>query len=1322
MASLQRMPAAVYRLARSLPPPGRFLLSSLLSAPYPYFPRMKKLFPSLSRAARAALVLGVAWTCVALCPLPAAAQDVENPTSNNREISVVPTPGAVVIDGKDTDWDLSAGIWSYNDPTLVKKYGVWTHMMWDDKGVYLLMRYTDNTPLKNATRGEDFHKSWQADAFQGRVVFDEKTPEEHQMHINIFHSSTEDRDYMIVKHGGFKAKPPYDGTGPDRPDQLEKFGGTMDKAGGKVALAPWADGKGYNLEAFWPWSFVRTNGQALKPGESFIFGLEAMWGDAKGERVEHRLVDNMRDDKVNRIFFFRARDGWGKAVISDKGKLDITAAQKALQEARLKQFVNYDTEGPVPITYSLPEDRDVTIAIDNEKGERVRNLIGQFPRNKGNVTDYWDGLDDKGNAVPPGTYKVTIVDHAPLTVKFVNSLYNAGTPPWATADGKKSWGSNHGEPTTVATRGDVTLCGFTGTEGAPGLLRATPEGIVMWSDVTELQDITLDDKYVYIVSRESWTKRTMVRKFDVKTGALMLFENAERSTESVLPVPVAEVKDATIAMAGGKLFPMVLGKGLWRLDPATGAIEATLTMPEGLVAVKEHGNKLYGMFRDGAIAELDADAKRGATVIAPNLLKVASENAPESAPARFNFSQDGQLIAISDHRTNQVFIYNTKGELHQTLGKAYKAEDGVRPAGKFIETNFIDPHGLAFDSKGRLWVAEAESTCRRVTVWTPEGKLDKQFWGGADYGAMAGFPLTYDSTRFVARGIEFQLDPNPDIMNRPTAEKALYFHPLLGKDRGYIYKVNGHEYAMNMPGSKQPNFWLAKRNKEGVFVPVVEVQYGNARAKDPALKEGTAWIDKNEDGKRDADELFKGVKGTSHYWTSGWMRPDLTVITADQWVYPVKSFTPGGVPIYDFANAQEPAHKITRDGFHAQGSTGTIVMDDAGNVSNGIAYATADGRTGAYPNPYGRHDAPAARRGLLIAPFRTNGVVEKVPGVGSITVLGGDRGEWFVMSMDGLYISSLFQDSKGEVTLDDNFLGQESFGGFIWRDEKGRVMMQVGGPSFRIMELHGLETTRKEMKTVQVSAEQIAAGLKLAEKKAAQRPSEPESLVIERLKNAPPTAAIPADISSKVSLIEGAETVRVQESGDPNRWFRTALAHDGKNLIVAWLVNDANPWKNGEGRFSHSFIGGDCVDLKLDVPGRGPIRVLVSPIGGKAEVTYWQSKSDKPENPTTYVVANNEGNAQKFDVVKRLEKAKVEVAKGENKYTVLLTIPLAELGIDLKTTSELKGLVGVIFSDPSGTNRASRLYWKDKTTGMVSDVPSEAKLDARNWGQIKIGK
>ena len=1209
---------------------------------------------------------------LALCP-DAGAQ--EGATSLNTEIIVVPAPGQVTIDGKSDEWDLSAGVWSYNNPTLVNRYSVWTHMMWDGNGVYFLARFHDRSPMQNATMGKDFSKSWKSDCYQARVVLDDRTADEHQMHINMFYSTPEAKPYMIVKHGGFRAAPPYDETGPDRPDLEKRFGPTMEQAGGKIAVRKWDDGKGYDVEAFWPWSYLRLGGRPLKPGEQFVFGLEAMWGNADGTTAwpEHRLADGIKDEKVNRIFMFRARNGWGRAVISDKGKLDITRQQEELQAKRLKAFLDYDTYGSVPVKYALDEDREVTIAIDDANGLRVRNLFGQYPRKKGRVTDLWDALDDKGKPVPPGSYTAYVVDHRPLELKFVNSLYNAGTPPWPTETAKKLWGSNHGHPTTAAMKGDVMLIGFTGTEGGSGLIRIDPNGIILWSDGEEILDVAIGDKYCYTLSRASWINKTVVRRLTLDKGQLVPFDDEQRSPVAELPVNYgATPTESSIASVAGKLFAMIVGDKLYRIRPATGAVEASFAVAD-LCAVTSHQDQLVGLFADGTVATLNADGVRGQTIL---------QGKGVTKPVRVTIAGDGR-VAVTDRATNRVLVFGADGKPVQAVGAA-RAE-AERPAGKFIETDLANPLGAAFDKDGRLWIAEASKNSKRVTVWSEKGELQKSFWGAADYGAMAAFPVTFDSTRFLAHGVEFQLDPNPDPKTRPTAEKPLIYHPDLANERGIIYRYKGHDYAVTVPGyNNRGTFRIAKRDADGVFRWCARIQR-------------TAGV----------------------YWSVGWVRPDMTYIAADCRIFPLKGLSDTGVPLYDEDNPVTPANKISKQ--DAQGSTGTIVMDDAGNISDGIRFHTVDGRSGAYPNRYGRHDAPAAQRGVLIAPFRTNGVVENVPGVGAITALGGDRGEWFLMTMDGLYISSICQDIKGDVTLDETFIGGESFGGFIWRDEKNRVLVQLGGNSYRLMEVQGLDTCRKTKLPLTVTQEQIDEGAKIAAARRPKAAEEPKELRVARLAKLPAEPVAP-DLLAAKPLIEGAADFRVQERGDASRWWRAALAHDGKSLAVMFQVADASAWKNGEGRFTHAFIGGDCVDLKLDIPQAGPVRVLAAPIAGKDIAVLFRKKAQKKDNPTTYAVQNNPANAESFDVVRVLDSAKVVSRTASGGYSVLVTVPLADLGLDASKSGTVKGTVGVIYSDPAGTNRASRLYWFDKETGLVSDVPSEARLDPKRWGPIVFEK
>lgn len=1227
--------------------------------------------------------------------------------SFNDVIQVVPVPGPVVVDGQDGDWDLSAGVWSYNDPTITDRYSVWTHLMWDAKGIYFLGRYHDPTPMLNAASGKDFQVSWRADCYQARVVFDDRTDAEHIMHVNMYWSSTDQRPYMIVKHGGFKSKEPFDETGRDRPDQLERWGASMDKAGGAIAAAPWADGKGYNVEAFWPWSYCRTAGTPLAAGEQFVFGIEAMWGNGDGTSSAHRLADGIRDETVNRIFMFRARKGWGKAVIAPAGKLKITDEQRALQKERLRRFQDYDTRGSVPIAYELKAKSDVTIAIDDARGRRVRNLFGQFPRDPGSVKDLWDCLDDQGNPVQPGDYTATILHHAPIGLKLANSVYSSSIPPWTTEKGSLFWGSNHGHPTSVAVRGDATVLFFTGTEGGSGIQRIDDDGVILWRDGQEFLDGAIDEKFAYGLSRSSWQGKTLLFRYDLKSGQLTPWEDAERSPSTLLLADATIADAATLAYAHGKLWALVPGRTLLRVARGTGAIDKELPAGE-LVALAEQGDRLLALRRDGAIVTLDAEGAAGTAIATVAGLK---------DPQRLAVDAAGERFLVSDHGTNQVVLCGRDGKEIRRFGRAYAGDE--RPAGAFAATDLIRPMGAGFDHKGRIWIPEGVRSCKRVGLWDAEGRLLDQFWGQADYGAMAAFPIVDDGTRFIAHGIEFKLDPKPDPWRRKTAEQPLVFHPALADERGLVYRVDGRDYACAAPGYNKPkDLTIYRRDEKQVFVPCVRI-VPNTRPKGAKADEpGRIWIDRNGDGQESVDEVAP-IDWRHMYWANGWVRPDLALLGTNGTFLKPAGFGPKGVPLYDVAKAGKLPMPTSPD---RQGSGGTPVIDDAGTISTGITWLTADGRSGSYPNPYGRHDAPAARRGLLIAPFRTNGVVEKVPGAGSITALGGDRGEWFIISMDGLYISSICQDIKGNVVLDETLTGGESFGGFLWRDQStGKVMVQLGGASYRIMEVTGLETCVRETRSLKLDEALIRQGVAIAQERQREAGVEPARLRIAGIRGVP---AEPVPVMQPLAkpLIDGAVDVKVSEPGNPANWWRAALGVTGKDLVVMWQVADPSPWKNGEGQFTHAFIGGDAVDVQLDIPGRGPVRILGANVAGKNTVVYWQAKADKPDNPVTYAVQNNLTNATPFPVVRRLDQAELKVATGFNSYTALLRVPLADIGLAGVRGQEIQGIVGVIYSDPSGTNRASRIYWHDKQTGLVNDVPSEARLNSKRWGPIDIDR
>jgi len=54
-----------------------------------------------------------------------------------------------------------------------------------------------------------------------------------------------------------------------------------------------------------------------------------------------------------------------------------------------------------------------------------------------------------------------------------------------------------------------------------------------------------------------------------------------------------------------------------------------------------------------------------------------------------------------------------------------------------------------------------------------------------------------------------------------------------------------------------------------------------------------------------------------------------------------------------------------------------------------------------------------------------------------------------------------------------------------------------------------------------------------------------------------------------------------------------------------------------------------------------------------------------------------------------------------------------------KGGTKIPAELGVLRSDPTGTQTARRDYWHSGLSGMVNDVPTEVKPTA-NWGALSI--
>lgn len=68
-------------------------------------------------------------------------------------------------------------------------------------------------------------------------------------------------------------------------------------------------------------------------------------------------------------------------------------------------------------------------------------------------------------------------------------------------------------------------------------------------------------------------------------------------------------------------------------------------------------------------------------------------------------------------------------------------------------------------------------------------------------------------------------------------------------------------------------------------------------------------------------------------------------------------------------------------------------------------------------------------------------------------------------------------------------------------------------------------------------------------------------------------------------------------------------------------------------------------------------------------------------------------------------------------WSLSATIPWELVAVD--PAKPIRGDVGVILSDPQGLHNAARIYFFNKRTGLVSDLPNEARLVPGAWGVFK---
>ena len=1018
------------------------------------------------------------------------------------------------------------------------------------------------------------------------------------------------------------------------------------------------------------------------------------------------------------------------------------------------------------IDFEMPFAGAATIQVRDAKGRVVANPVTDVAFGAGRQTATWDLTDIDGAPVlEPGVYTWRGVAIPPLEVNYRYCYYPVGIPPdrrpWMTEDKTGGWLADHDPPRGVVRDGDDMWLNAWAEYG-DSVIRTDIDMKKKWGEtrfwLAVPQEICVDDGFAYGYSQAGWngTDEEIIRidpRHGYQNRKVFLKKNPPpekgKKATNFFAVTVSGfqvVGDLAFVALGVENRVCVYDISKGNAGPYRPFSWATVnTQFEELkpVLVKEIALAAPGRLRRYGKDKLLTTS--GADVVTIDLKTFAVEKlfatGIDAKILGCGVGDDGTIWVGAGEPLHQVFGFDARGRRVQTLGKP-----GKRRVGRWDNDDLEEPAGVEVDAKGRVWVAEHTQWEKRVSVWDPKtARCVRQVLGPTQYGG-DGCIDPEDETRLFYRGLEMKRDLRTgevtpvNLVYRPDDPSL----PRLsdGDYPSYCFRAEGKLWFTSYQpphGHPQCVLWQHQGDRVRPVAAVGAVRGITNAVPSLVAAPGTlyAWTDLNADGKIDADEVKtrvltvdgKPIPGLGVGWN--WRMNERFELACMTDIYQKGRMvyfrptgrTPQGYPVYDVPAETKPGLLQTQG----------VQTDAKGNVialGKTVSSLTPEGverwrYRNQWPGLHAGHATTAAGNepGVLIAPTRMWGVVPTAGEAGEVAAFNSNLGCSYLMTADdGLYLGRIFRDQRVAATvwnmngvpdartMAETSLYDEHFGGTFERvrgaDGRFHYYYVVGKGQCGVVELTGLDGVKRlKGGTFEVTAEMIAAAQARAVREAAK-------------KNEAKVAAIPkADAAGAWKRAK--ETVV---------YDGIRLAYDATNLYVRSAKDDPlAPFANKGANPFELFKTGDTLEVMLRTRAKksakglqpGDKRILVSEFEGKPVVVLYDYKA--PGAPAAGRVAfSSPWRTAWVDRVAVLDGAKVSVRRAGARVEVEAAIPWAQIGFDPAKLPETLGDVGRVNSDASGTRAASRAYWSNKNTAIMSDLPTEVLSEPDLWGTFRF--
>ncbi|MFA6294027.1 MAG: FlgD immunoglobulin-like domain containing protein, partial [Victivallales bacterium] len=665
--------------------------------------------------------------------------------------------------------------------------------------------------------------------------------------------------------------------------------------------------------------------------EKFRMGISVDWpGGPFGQSRQRETFLQDKNTKATHGGLSPSREDWQL--------LNLNEFEKAVADRKLQ----------IAFDFKQPVEGKASIVIEDEKGNRVRNLVSGKAMPKGMQRIVWDATNERGELMPPGKYQWRAISHPGLKPEYLFSF----------CDGA---GSNHGTQHSAATNGKFLFFGTSVSEGGYELVQLDLNGKFVRGYNSPMGHglakvaVAADEKFLYAAyDGTGWTQKvdrnkadwkaenkiTLVR-VDLGSGNFVDYKKerfAVIASYWVGPGSPEKMSDRTalsgMALLNGHLYIGDSVKNvILDIDPATGTVVGTFPLVNP-VALAAGGGKLYAV---AGRSLLEIDPANGKTV--GNI-----STALEGIPNGLAVGPDGKFY-VSDAQSHVVRIFDNKGKQTGMIGKpggvtygsaetrakmgGYGEEGQEKPvtAGPYDPLRLYNPAGLVLSPDGHLWVTENDRwKPKRLAAYDPvKGTMWKEFFGPTNYGASGcGFDPD-DSSLWFGQGTLFKLDfkeKKATPVSTLGGEEGMHYRFWRQDGRTFViacgkvtyieellpgntlkplaFLSSGHQYAY-------AHSWKPGKEFEDAFRrDYPNVKYEHGKSGQPNHGYGMLWVDKNGDGNMQTEEIEFSMAAES-LAGSGWGHDfnDLTIrvpakVAGKSVLVSLKpaGWWPGGAPKY----------------------------------------------------------------------------------------------------------------------------------------------------------------------------------------------------------------------------------------------------------------------------------------------------------------------------------------------------------------------------------------------------------------------------------------